>query len=73
MSRDHIPSLHALRLVNPMGYVHGHAACLDNSCPMFGLNQAECCGGETAETCPASTSEIFGLGSIPSTGDGRSP
>lgn len=25
---------------------------------MFGLNQAECCGGETAETCPAPTSSI---------------
>ena len=31
-----------------MAYVHGHAACIDSSCPMFGLNQAECCDGETA-------------------------
>lgn len=43
-----------------MGYVHGHAACLDSGCPMFGLNQAECCGGETAETCPAPSSEVAG-------------
>lgn len=41
-----------------MGYVHGHAACLDSECAMFGLNQAECCGGETAETCPTPTSSI---------------
>lgn len=41
-----------------MGYVHGHAACLDGACPMFGLNQAECCAGETAETCPAPTSTV---------------
>ncbi len=31
-----------------MGYVHGHAACLASACPMFGLNQAECCDGATA-------------------------
>ena len=35
-----------------MMYVHGHAACVNNQCPMFGANQAECCSGETAETCP---------------------
>jgi hypothetical protein len=40
-----------------MGYVHGHAACLDGSCPMFGLNQAECCDGETAAVCPAPSSQ----------------
>lgn len=43
-----------------MGYVHGHAACLDGSCPMFGVNQAECCDGETAETGPAPTSIVAG-------------
>ena len=32
----------------PLAYVHGHAACLDGDCAMFGLNQAECCSGETA-------------------------
>jgi hypothetical protein len=42
----------------PMGYVHGHAACLDGRCPMFGLNQAECCSGETAATCPAPTADL---------------
>jgi hypothetical protein len=41
-----------------MGYVHGHAACLDGKCPMFGLNQAECCDGETAEACPAPTATV---------------
>ncbi len=43
-----------------MTYVHGHAACVDCACPMFGLNQAECCGGETAGQCPATTSDIAG-------------
>jgi hypothetical protein len=27
---------------------------------MFGLNQAECCDGETAETCPVPTSILAG-------------
>lgn len=34
-----------------MDYLHGHAACLDGRCPLFGRNQAECCGGETAGQC----------------------
>lgn len=33
-------------------YVHGHAACASTTCPVRGRNQAECCAGETAETCP---------------------
>ncbi len=33
-------------------YVHGHAACGNNACPLFGQNQAECCSGETADNCP---------------------
>jgi hypothetical protein len=33
-----------------MAYVHGHAACVNNQCPMYGVNQAECCSGEVA--CP---------------------
>lgn len=32
-------------------YLHGHGACINNSCPMFGLNQAECCDGETVDNC----------------------
>lgn len=43
-----------------MGYVHGHAACLDNRCPMFGVNQAECCSGETA-SCGPLTAEVAGV------------
>ena len=43
---------------NPLGYVHGHAACLDGRCPLFGANQAECCGGETAPQCPLPDSEV---------------
>jgi hypothetical protein len=34
-----------------MAYLHGHAACINNSCAMFGLNQAECCSGESMENC----------------------
>ena len=36
---------------NTMVYLHGHAACVSNSCAMFGLNQAECCSGENATNC----------------------
>ena len=36
---------------NTMVYLHGHAACVNNSCAMFGLNQAECCSGENANNC----------------------
>ncbi|NND84626.1 MAG: hypothetical protein HKN46_05695 [Acidimicrobiia bacterium] len=43
---------------NEMGYVHGHAACLTSGCQMFGLNQAECCDGETAGTCPTPTADV---------------
>jgi hypothetical protein len=41
-----------------MAYIHGHAACVRSGCPMFGVNQAECCDGETAEAAPVRTSEI---------------
>ena len=34
-----------------LAYLHGHGACINNKCPMFGLNQAECCDGETTENC----------------------
>ncbi|MBX3129280.1 MAG: hypothetical protein KF718_21360 [Polyangiaceae bacterium] len=43
----------------PMAYVHGHAACVQSRCPMFGVNQAECCDGETA-AAPAPTSHVRG-------------
>jgi hypothetical protein len=36
-----------------MDYLHGHGACVNSRCPMYGLNQAPCCDGETAETCDA--------------------
>ena len=42
----------------PMAYIHGHAACVRSTCPMFGLNQAECCDGETSSTCPTPTSAM---------------
>ncbi|WP_437641638.1 hypothetical protein [Sorangium sp. So ce854] len=38
---------------SPLAYIHGHAACVTSRCPLFGANQAECCTGETAESCPA--------------------
>ena len=50
----------------PMAYVHGHAACVTSGCPMHGVNQAECCDGETAATSPVSTSAI-------AAGPGRGP
>ncbi|MAC28639.1 MAG: hypothetical protein CMN31_08355 [Sandaracinus sp.] len=42
----------------PMAWVHGHGACVNNGCPMFGLNQAECCDGETVANCPVPTSMV---------------
>ena len=36
---------------NEMAYIHGHAACINNGCAIFGLNQAECCSGESVESC----------------------
>jgi hypothetical protein len=44
-----------------MAYIHGHAACVTSGCPMFGVNQAGCCEGETAETSPAETAEIAAI------------
>jgi len=41
-----------------MAWVHGHAACVRVDCPMKGVNQAECCDGETAAQCPAPTSDL---------------
>ena len=32
-----------------MAYIHGHGACVNNGCAMFGLNQAECCSGENVK------------------------
>jgi hypothetical protein len=34
-----------------MDYLHGHGACVNGRCPMFGQNQAPCCDGETAGQC----------------------
>lgn len=42
-----------------LAYVHGHAACVASRCPMFGVNQAECCSGETA-ACGPLTVEVAG-------------
>ncbi len=53
-----------------MAYIHGHAACVNNQCPMYGLNQAECCDGETLENCPAPTSVVAG-GPGPDVGRGE--
>jgi hypothetical protein len=44
-----------------MDYLHGHAACVNGRCPMFGLNQSPCCDGETAGQCPVASSEIAKL------------
>jgi hypothetical protein len=56
-----------------LGYVHGHAACVRSGCPMFGVNQAECCSGETAETGPL-TAEVAASGAAPTqTTEGEGP
>jgi len=43
-----------------MAYIHGHAACIASGCPMYGVNQAECCDGETIVNCPAPTAVVAG-------------
>lgn len=43
---------------HPLDEVHGHGACLHSRCPMYGLNQAECCQGETAEEGWVPTSDL---------------
>ena len=43
---------------SPMAYIHGHAACITGGCPMYGVNQAECCDGETLASCPVPTSDV---------------
>ncbi len=35
-----------------MAYIHGHAACVSMECPLHGVNQSECCSGETAACVP---------------------
>jgi hypothetical protein len=40
-----------------MAYVHGHAACVRQGCPLHGVNQAECCSGEMA-ACGPLTAEV---------------
>jgi hypothetical protein len=35
-----------------MLFVHGHEACVNNQCPLFGVNQVDCCDGENAESVP---------------------
>jgi hypothetical protein len=47
-----------------MAYIHGHAACVNVSCPMKGVNQAECCDGETVANVPAPTSEVAAVDPI---------
>jgi hypothetical protein len=41
-----------------MAYIHGHAACVHNGCPMYGVNQAECCDGEVQGQSVAPTSAV---------------
>lgn len=43
-----------------LGWVHGHGACLNNRCALFGQNIAPCCDGETISNCPVPNSEMLG-------------
>ncbi|AUX43406.1 uncharacterized protein SOCE26_048540 [Sorangium cellulosum] len=49
--------MHCPLCTSPLAYIHGHAACVNSRCPLFGANQAECCTGETAESCPAAADD----------------
>lgn len=55
LAEDGRMSLRCAWCSRSLGYVHGHAACLFNRCPMFGVNQAECC---TGEVCVPATSSV---------------
>jgi hypothetical protein len=52
--------MHCAFCRQPLGYVHGHAACLHSACPMFGQNQAECCAGDQGNCVPTSTAAAAG-------------
>lgn len=54
-----------------MIWVHGHAQCARSGCPMYGVNQAECCSGETAEAGPL-TAEIAAMSPPPGGDAGES-
>lgn len=41
-----------------LDWLHGHAACLHSECPLYGLNQSECCSGETMESGWVPTSDL---------------
>ena len=42
----------------PLDWLHGHAACLHSDCPYYGLNQAECCSGDTMGAGWVPTSDL---------------
>lgn len=46
----------------PLDEIHGHMACLSSGCPMYGVNQGECCSGETADGGWIATSDIASPG-----------
>jgi hypothetical protein len=50
---------------DPVAYVHGHGACINVCCLYYGLNQAECCTGETAVNAPTRTSEVATVAAKP--------
>jgi hypothetical protein len=56
--------MHCAFCKNELAYVHGHAACVKSGCPMFGVNQAECCSGETA-ACGPLTAAVAGSSTPP--------
>ena len=53
-----LTAMHCRYCAKELRYVHGHGACLNNQCPMYGLNQAECCDGEMACRGAPSTSTV---------------
>jgi hypothetical protein len=64
--------MHCAFCQQPLGYVHGHAACLRGACPMFGVNQAECCAGDHGDCIATSTiaSTLAGSASPNGTAEG---
>jgi hypothetical protein len=50
--------------------MHGHMTCLHNGCPMFGLNHAECCSGDTCALPDPRRAPLTMPGTDPSVSEG---
>jgi hypothetical protein len=45
----------------PLEEVHGHLACLEHQCPLYGVEQEACCAGIPLDAQPDPTEEDEGI------------